>query len=459
METLNALQSGQFVGQKRLNLSCGLTEFPMEILALADSLEILDLSNNHFSTLPDAFGQLQKLKAVFFTNNEFEEFPAVLSACPSLSMISFKGNKLKTIGEQVLAPIIRWLILTNNQIETLPRDIGQLSRLQKLMLAGNQLQSLPDELANCQNLELIRLAANRLQKLPDCLFKLPRLSWLAYAGNPCCETNGAVTQSSTLRSLPIIDEDELQLGEILGQGASGVIYKGLWASKAAASSAATPPTESSQTQEVAVKLFKGDITSDGLPLDEMQACIAAGSHPNLVNVLGKLSQTPEGKAGLVFSFIPANYEKLGDPPSLETCTRDTYSTETSFTLPVIVKIARSIASAVAHLHANGIMHGDLYAHNILVDGAGESILGDFGAASFYDATDLPTGQTLERLEVRAFGCLLEDLLDCYASAQENDFAEEVASLARLRRLQAECMQPVPSRRPLFTYICETLANV
>ncbi len=445
---LDMLRSGQLAGQKRLNLSCGLTEFPLEILDLADSLEILDLSNNHLSTLPKAFGQLHKLKAVFFTNNAFEEFPAVLSACPALSMISFKGNQLKTIGEQVLSPIIRWLILTDNQLETLPADIGNLSKLQKCMLAGNRLRSVPDELANCRNLELIRLSANCLEALPKHLLDLPRLSWLAYAGNPFCEGLG---ESGAIggRSLPLIDMAELQLGEVLGQGASGVIYKALWKPKS---------TDSASPQEVAVKLFKGDITSDGLPLDEMQACIAAGSHPHLVNVLGKLSHTLEGKAGLVFSFIPTDYEKLGNPPSLETCSRDTYSADTSFTLPVIVPIARSIASAATHLHANGILHGDLYAHNILRNGTGEAILSDFGAASFYDVTDAAMGQALERLEVRAFGCLLEDLLDRYAPTQ-GTLESDVAQFERLRRLQQDCLQPVPASRPLFTDIHEALASL
>lgn len=447
METLNLLKSGQLVGQKRLKLACGLTEFPMEILDLADSLEILDLSNNHLSTLPDAFGQLKKLRIAFFNNNQFEEFPAVLAACPNLSMVSFKGNQISHIQAEALSPTIRWLILTNNQIGTLPSSIGKLSTLQKLMLAGNQLTSLPEEMAGCQNLELIRLSANRLQELPEWLFTLPRLSWLAYSGNPFCEARTAASKSA--RSLPTIDSVELEMGEILGQGASGVIYKGLWAAA---------DISHSEAKEVAVKLFKGEITSDGSPLDEMQACIAAGDHPNLVTVLGKLNSyfdnSSDSKAGLVFSFISPDYTNLGGPPDLDTCTRDTYSAETSFTLPKILTITRGIASAVAHLHSHGIMHGDLYAHNILVNEAGASILGDFGAASFYDATNLVMRQALERLEVRAFGCLLEDLLD---RCCEIDEAAPV--FARLRRLQQDCMQSEPTVRPLFESICEVLAEI
>ncbi|MEO0350108.1 MAG: leucine-rich repeat-containing protein kinase family protein [Cyanobacteria bacterium P01_A01_bin.15] len=421
----------------RLALSDDLTEFPLEILDLADSLEILDLSNNRLSTLPNAFASLKKLRTVFFNNNQFEEFPKVLASCPNLSMVSFKGNQLKTINPEALSPNLRWLILTNNQLKSLPSTVGRLSQLQKLMLAGNQLQTLPEELANCKSLELIRLAANQLQTLPAWLFTLPRLSWLAYAGNPCC----GLSKTQLSASLATINPAELQLAEVLGQGASGVIYKGLWTAK-------------NLTQDVAVKLFKGDITSDGLPLDEMQACIAAGTHPNLVNVLGKLSQPIDGKAGLVFSFISADYTNLGGPPSLASCTRDTYSPDAIFTLPVILQITRGIASAVAQLHTQGIMHGDLYAHNILVNNQGESILGDFGAASFYNPADRMTGPALERLESRAFGCLLEDLLNrCGSNAKENE------ATAQLRDLQQRCMAPIPSERPLFGAICQRLAAV
>ncbi len=442
MEVLDLLKSGQLAGRKELRIAADLNEFPMEILALADSLELLELSGNRLNKLPDAFRQLKKLKVVFFNNNVFEDFPRVLAECPELSMISFKSNQIKTIASNALSPAIRWLILTDNHLETLPADIGKLKKLQKLMLAGNRLKTLPAEMVACQNLELVRLSANRLEEIPDWIFSLPRLSWLAYAGNPCW--NRAISRMKE-DALPTIDQDALQIGEILGQGASGVIHKGFYKALNVADS---------DEQLVAVKLFKGDITSDGLPQDEMNACIAAGSHPNLTHVLGKLSGYKQ--TGLIFSFISSEYKNLGGPPSLESCTRDTYATETAFTLSVVLSVVKGIASAAAHLHANGLMHGDLYAHNILINEQGESILGDFGAASFYDPADRDLGEALERLEVRAFGCLLEDLLDRCLIAGEEVAAMDIFN--RLRQLQNDCMQSVPTKRPLFSEICDTLES-
>jgi Protein tyrosine and serine/threonine kinase/Leucine rich repeat len=449
-ETLNLLRAGQLVGTQKLTLNCGLTKFPAEIFDLADSLEILDLSNNALKSLPDDFGQLKKLKAVFFVNNEFEEIPEVLAQCPQISIIGFKSNQIQRISHQALSPNLRWLILTNNQIEQIPSSIGNLSKLQKLMLAGNQLKSLPPEMVNCQSLELIRLSANRLTALPFWLLSLPRLSWLAYASNPFCEgTAERHPLGAKLSPLSSISWADLAVQETLGEGASGVISKGLW------------QITSTQTKAVAIKVFKGDITSDGSPEDEMQACIAAGSHPNLVNVLGKIENHPDQKAGLLLSLIPPDYQNLGNPPSLETCTRDTYKPKTSFSVASILRVALGIAAAAAHLHRQGIMHGDLYAHNILVNGAGDSLLGDFGAASFYEQHDTEIGQALERLEVRAFGCLLQDLLDRHNldHCDGKESGSQQAAIDKLRLIQQNCMHQTPSLRPLFIAIYADLTNI
>jgi len=438
METIDLLRSGKLQGIKRLDLAAGLTEFPIEIFDLADSLEILNLSDNHLRSLPADLGRLNKLKIIFLSNNDFEEVPEVLADCPNLSMVGFKSNKIRVLGENVLPLGVRWLILTDNQLAKLPNSIGRLQKLQKLMLAGNQLRSLPDEMAACQNLELIRLAANRLEFLPNWLFTLPRLSWLAYAGNPCCITNLSPT-------LPSIAWADLTLSDTLGEGASGVISKGVWQSPT------QPPTD------VAIKIFKGAMTSDGTPADEMNACLAAGGHPHLVGALGKIGDCPDRRSGLILSLIPSDYQNLGNPPSLDSCTRDTYNLGTSFTVTAILQIAIGISSAVAHLHAQGIMHGDLYAHNILVNVTDRhTLLGDFGAASSYDLTDSIASLALERLEVRAFGCLLEDLLD---RARVPDAQAEKWVFYRLDKLRQDCLQPIPTTRPLFREIDRVLAEI
>ncbi len=435
MQTLQQLQSGALKGTKQLTLACKLTEFPTEIYCLADTLEILDLSNNQLSQLPDDFTKLHQLKILFLSNNLFSIFPEVLSKILTLTMIGFKNNQIAFIAEDAIPIQIRWLILTDNNLRALPKSIGKCTKLEKFPIAGNQLESLPDEMANCSILALLRISANQLQALPNWLLAMPKLSWLAFSGNPFSK--------KTTNDLPLqaVDWQQLSLTEQLGEGASGIISKAIW------------QKNNEQQEAVAVKVFKGAVTSDGYPEDEMDACILAGNHPNLVTVLGKIKQHPLQQQGLVLALIPPTFHNLGLPPSFDSCTRDVFLPGTAFSIKQVVAIALAIASSAAHLHNRGIMHGDLYAHNTLVNAHHDTIFGDFGAASLYDVNDASL-VVLQLIEVSAFGCLLQDLI----SHTMFDDAHCVA-MNILIELHQATMQPTVLNRPDFMSIVEVLESV
>ncbi|MCD6017655.1 MAG: protein kinase [Bacteroidetes bacterium] len=426
MQTLEQLRSGALAGSTSIRLSCGLTEFPSELFQLVDTLELLDLSNNHLTNLPDDFGRFSKLKIAFFSDNLFTEYPEVLADCPLLEMVGFKSNQIVTVSEKALSNHIRWLILTNNKIERLPASIGNCFRLQKVALAGNRIKVLPDEMAACLNLELLRISANQIQKLPEWLMRLPKLSWLAYSDNPC-----SVAQQSNVL-LPDIPWSELEVKEQLGEGASGVISKAVWIPFFG--------------KEVAVKVFKGEVTSDGLPLSEMNTCAAADNHRSLVTLLGKISHHPHQKEGLVFDLVPSSFRNLGKPPSFITCTRDTFEPDTFFSLKDLTRIAFQTASVLEQLHSKGIMHGDFYAHNLMIDDQSNVLLGDFGAATMYDVS-LPVGVLHEKLDVRAYGCLLDDILEnMQPELKDHPVAETFMTWRN------ECFLIVPEERPTFSEI-------
>ena len=434
MHTLSALKSGQLIGQQRVKISCGLDAFPDELFGLVDTLEVLDLSGNQLSYLPDDFSRFTKLRILFLSDNRFKVLPAVLSECLNLNMIAFKANQLSEISEGALPTDIRWLILTDNKLETLPASMGQHKQLQKLMLAGNRLRALPAEMKQCRNLELLRVSANQIAELPEWLLHLPKLSWLAFAGNPC--TNH--TRSD--HTLAEIHWDELQLEHQLGEGASGIISKASW----------------QDNIDIAVKEFKGDVTSDGYPADEMAASMAAGKHDHLVEVIGKLKGHPEQKDGLLLSLIADDFNNLAGPPCLDSCTRDTYAEDASFSLIELLSIIDAIASAAAHLHADGIAHGDLYGHNILINDDAHCLLGDFGAATLYKDMDLKVSHAIERLEVRAFACLLEELLHRVKVDEQTAHAD---GIDKLQKLQQSCFSENINQRPGFAEIHQLIISI
>ncbi|MFU2508528.1 leucine-rich repeat-containing protein kinase family protein [Pseudoalteromonas sp. ASV78] len=417
MNTLEQLRSGQLTGAKRLQLVEQLSTFPAEIFTLADTLEVLDLSNNNLSDLPDEFANLKKLKRVFLSFNQFQHIPPVLAKCPALIMIAFKGNQISKFAEHCLPITTQWLILTDNQLEQLPESFGELTQLRKLALAGNRLTTLPHSMQYCQTLELVRLSANNLTHIDDWLFELPKLSWLAFAGN---EFNKA--QSLQNVALEQVKLTEFSLVEQIGEGASGIIHLAHW-----------------QEHKVALKLFKGAITSDGYPLDEVNCCLQAGVHSNLIKVLAYIDNPAQ--LGLVMELINKDYQNLGLPPSLATCTRDTFAEHTQFTAQAIKHIAKQMLSTLAHLHANNVSHGDVYAHNTMINNAYTVLFGDFGAATNLDSlTDYQRLQ-MQRIEVRAIGCLIDDLLSVCA--------DDTSDKTQLITLARQCMNADMAQRPSF----------
>ncbi|MBC3208701.1 serine/threonine-protein kinase [Pseudomonas sp. SWRI111] len=437
MHTLAQLRAGELSGITRLDLSGGLTEFPREIFDLADTLEVLNLSGNALDRLPDDLHRLTRLRVLFCSDNLFTELPACLGRCTALTMIGFKANRIVNVPAAALPPLLRWLILTDNCIETLPSELGERPHLQKLMLSGNRLQALPSSLSRCLRLELIRIAANRLTELPHWLLTLPSLTWLAYAGNPL-ETEA---DAAALEATPRIDWAALRLEQQLGEGASGVISRAQW------------QRGDGVSVPVAVKLYKGQMTSDGSPLHEMNACITAGRHPNLIRVEGRIVGHPDGQQGLVMQLIDPSYRNLAGLPSLASCSRDVYADDLRLNTGVALRIAKGIASAAGHLHAQGITHGDLYGHNILINDQGDCLLGDFGAASFHATADSPQSRALQRLEVRAFGVLLGELL------ARIDAGLSVERRVALEELERRCCQADVLGRPDFSEISEVLEGL
>ncbi|QVM98823.1 serine/threonine-protein kinase [Pseudomonas sp. SORT22] len=430
MHTLEDLKAGRLAGITRLDLACGLEHFPREIFDLADSLQVLNLTGNNLSDLPEDLGRLHQLKVLFCSQNRFRHLPEGIGQCPMLEMVGFKSNQIEQVSGAALPPRLRALVLTDNRIETLPEALGDCPHLQKLMLAGNRLRELPASLARCTRLELLRLSANRLPALPDWLLQMPRLAWLAYAGNPMAA--GYCTPQDP-GHCQVIDWQQIDLEQVLGQGASGVIHQARW---------------QQQSAPVAVKLYKGEITSDGLPLNEMSACIAAGDHPQLVRLAGRIDNRPQQLPALVMQLIEPSWFNLAGPPSLDSCTRDCYPPERRLRLASVRRLAAAIAAVGAHLHGHGITHGDLYAHNVLCDEHGDCLLGDFGAASFHPLDGSVATEALQRIEVLAFGVLLGELLACC----EGDC--EV-----LRGVQRECVRDEVMLRPGFAEVCQRLRGV
>lgn len=93
-------------------------------------------------------------------NLNLDRFP---SAYPlTIHQLHLKNNNLISIPGAIFSDLVNlvWLDLRNNQLTSLPPQIGQAPKLKELLLANNVLRELPVELARVKTLRGIQLQPN-----------------------------------------------------------------------------------------------------------------------------------------------------------------------------------------------------------------------------------------------------------------------------------------------------------
>ena len=180
----------------------------------------------------------------------------------------------------------------------------------------------------------------------------------------------------------------------------------------------------------------------------MRAFLFASSfaHPSIVSIVGSIHHA-DGIPNLVMPMLdPSKYKKLGSVPNFSTIARDTFVR--SLCRPAekvkdVRTIASTVSSALTVFHEHQLAHGDLYAHNILADGSYACKVTDFGAASFYSKEDQPNR---EFIEVRAFGYLLDDMLNNLYVVDDAHMYEKLVILKN------KCLLEDVTSRPTFAEI-------
>lgn len=405
---------------------------PDEVFQFVDKIKILDITGWRVSELPMDFPLLRNLFAVFLWENNFKEFPQILAQCKNLKVISFKNGALESIPEYSFPENLEWLVLTNNPcIKEIPSSIWYLGNLKKLALTGTSLCTLPNSLLECKNLEFLRISACNFMKVPNWIYEFPRLAWFSDAGNPLSLQNDVINNASC------IPESDIQIFECINE--SNISRVSRW-------------KIISTGKDIVIKDYINTITSDGYAADDIAASIAIGDHPNIITAIGVMRKAQDDNAiCLVSGLIPSWFRKLWLPPTLESCARDTYDANSSFPISSIINTLLDISAACEHIHMRWISHGDLYAHNILVDNEGHAILTDFWAATFHDPSMNPV---YEYYDVCAFWHLMSELIE-----RVNDVCMYSEDMVTLLDIKNTCISENILSRPKFSEINKRLRNI
>ena len=223
----------------------------------------------------------------------------------------------------------------------------------------------------------------------------------------------------------------LRLEEAVGRGAFSQVYR------------AIDPLG----RHVAVKLLAPRLGGDDLTsrvLDEGRV-LASVKHPNIVVVHG--ADEHDGRVGLWMEFV------RGRTLAAEVDARGAHSADEA------IVVGRALCGALAAVHARGLVHGDVKAHNVMREEGGRVVLMDFGAGRSMETsasgTDLLAGTPLylcpERLrggpptaatDIYSLGVLLYHLVTLEypvegATRVEVEAAHRAGQRTRLRDRRAD----------------------
>ncbi|KAJ1442149.1 Serine/threonine-protein kinase, active site [Sesbania bispinosa] len=424
-----------------------------------------------------------------------------IGALKSLTTLSLQGNSItgdipKEIGN--LTSLVR-LDLENNRLTgEIPSSLGNLKKLQFLTLSQNNLNgTIPESLASLPSLINVLLDSNDLSgQIPEQLFNVPKYN---FSGNKlncgvnynhlCISDNadqgsshkpkvgiivgiviglavilflggllffwckgykrevfvdvaGEVDRRITFGQIKRFAWRELQIAtdnfsekNVLGQGGFGKVYKGVLV----------------DGTKVAVKRLT-DFESPGgdAAFQREVEMISVAVHRNLLRLIG-FCTTPTERL-LVYPFMQnlsvahrLRELKPGEPV-LDWATRK--------------RVALGTARGLEYLHEQcdpKIIHRDVKAANILLDGDFEAVVGDFGLAKLVDVRKtnvttqvrgtmghiapeyLSTGKSSERTDVFGYGIMLLELVTGQRAIDFSRLEDEddVLLLDHVKKLQRE----------------------
>lgn len=151
----------------------------------------------------------------------------------------------------------------------------------------------------------------------------------------------------------ILDQ-RYELEELIGGGGMADVYKA---------------RDCLLNRPVAVKILHEEFKQDKEFVDKFQREAQAAarlSHPNIVNIYDV--GVADGDHYIVMEYVPGRTLK------------DRIRQEEHLSVSESLRVAREIAEALAHAHANNLVHCDIKPHNILMMADGHAKVADFGIA-------------------------------------------------------------------------------
>eukprot|EP01134_Creolimax_fragrantissima_P005628 CFRG5628T1 len=149
------------------------------------SMEILHLESVGLTKIPREVPLIKTLNHLVLSKNDVDSLPKTLSNLDKLETLIARRNKLTQRETRLEHPKMRVLDLSYNKLAYVPTDIFTMRNLVVLSLQHNHIKTLPGELfMDLLNLQSLDLSHNSIETFPPQIRRLSELVSLSIAHNP-----------------------------------------------------------------------------------------------------------------------------------------------------------------------------------------------------------------------------------------------------------------------------------
>ncbi|KAG6651982.1 BRASSINOSTEROID INSENSITIVE 1-associated receptor kinase 1-like isoform X1 [Carya illinoinensis] len=394
-------------------------------LGSLQNLQYLELFSNVISgTIPDELGNLTNLVSLdLYLNNLSGPIPTKLGDLSQLRFLRLNNNSL--IGQIPMSltnvATLQVLDLSNNKLTGDIPINGSFSSFTPISFKNNQLNNYPvpptsspppSPPVSSSGSSIGPVAAGAALLVVAFVIALawwrrrkPRDYFIDIPAEEDPEVHLSQLKRFSLFELQVAS-DNFSTKNILGSGGFGKVYKGRLADGSL----------------VAIKRLKEERTQGGrLQFQTEVEMISMAVHRNLLRLRG-FCMTPTEQL-LVYPFMAQG--------SLASCLRERPETQPPLDWPKRKRIALGSARGLAYLHDHcdpKIIHRNVKAANIFLDGEFEAVVGEFGLAKLMDYKDthvttaihgtighiapeyLSSGKSSEKTDVFGYGVMLLELI-------------------------------------------------
>ncbi|XP_058182391.1 disease resistance protein RPV1-like [Rhododendron vialii] len=155
--------------------------FSLTPVPASSCLKELNLKDCHLSYLPDEIGNLISLRTLDLAQNNLNTLPGGICNLTCLKHLRLDNNNVSHLPSGIgRLTSLESLNLERNSLCTLPDTIGTLSCLKELFVGNNKLSHLPSEIGDLDSLKILKLQHNNgFSAFPESICKLIRLRGLS----------------------------------------------------------------------------------------------------------------------------------------------------------------------------------------------------------------------------------------------------------------------------------------